>query len=318
MHISLCPLLAAAIVVSTGRSQHLLHDDFSSPSIDPAHWSVTTPLGSSAVFVQNGECVLQDRGYLETVAQFDPVAMGGLEVRGKFRFGGTYDYISILTRCDGIPTAPFGNAQNGIALDISWETAPHFVLSSRSPQILAGPSQWMGGGFQPVPGTSYTFELVDDGQDVRARVEGPNGQWVQLQLPILADTTTAKHVVFHNREPVLFSHQCYLDDVSIGSPNQRWRLANSQLAPPSPRGGAMAFDRHRRANGVVRRLPGRIPVSRDQRRERRDVGMGWRCLAPCGDRECTVSAVLPLDGLRCLAQAHRPVRRARRQRCQPR
>lgn len=72
--------LLAPVALSAGISaQVFVSEDFSAGSLDPAKWQAVTqgvPLGNTAVFVQGGECVLQNRGHLVTVQQFAHAAVG--------------------------------------------------------------------------------------------------------------------------------------------------------------------------------------------------------------------------------------------------
>lgn len=199
-------------------AQGMLYDDFSSGLIDPSRWQVVTagvPGGSAAVFVQSQQCVLQSRGHLVTAQDFDPVTAGGIRVAGTWRWGATYDYFHVLTRSDGVPGGSYGETQNGIQFQASYESPPYFSLSVRGSLIqLSVPT--LIGGFQPVPGVTYSFTMVDTGSAIIATASGPSGESVRLEADVLSDMTSMKRVVFHNREQVLGTPQCFLDDVSIG------------------------------------------------------------------------------------------------------
>ncbi|MFY9342756.1 MAG: lectin-like protein [Planctomycetota bacterium] len=223
-----CAAAAFACVLMTAPSaaQVLLADAFNGPAIDLQKWTVVTgpvALGPTAVFQQGGECVLQNRGRLVSKLQFDPTVLGGIRVSGTFRFGSTYDYLSVGTRSDAMPVPPHANTANGIQAGISWESAPYVGLVAQGAQLQIGLSQLVGGSyFQPQVGTTYSFEMLDTGSEVQMSVTGPT-QFVRLRAPVIADSTTTKFVEFYNREAVLFSHQCFLDNVQIEQwPATQW------------------------------------------------------------------------------------------------
>src|SRR5439155_837930 len=74
------------------------------------------PAGGARVGIQTGSVLqLQNRGYLDTLNQFDP-ANGGLHLAGAWTFDASgSDFLEILTRSDGTPDpTSFGNPLNGI------------------------------------------------------------------------------------------------------------------------------------------------------------------------------------------------------------
>ncbi|MEK7674861.1 MAG: hypothetical protein AAB676_03370 [Verrucomicrobiota bacterium] len=73
---------------------------------DGGQWNVDTniPQGSASVTIQSNQLELVNRGFLNTVSQFDPLTVGGVRITGTWTFDVTdTDYRQILTRGDGIP-----------------------------------------------------------------------------------------------------------------------------------------------------------------------------------------------------------------------
>lgn len=208
-------LLAAAL-----PGQVLLADDFQSGAIDPAKWSVVTsgiPQGGASVSVQGGRCALQNRGHLVSQQPFDVAANGPYRVRCTWQWTDAYDRFQLLVRSDGVPGGSYGETDNGIHLLIGMEYGSQANLYPSNSSIVLGQQSTNGPGVQYVVGVTYTAELADFGSFVRARVEGPGGQWWELERAVVSDTSPHRRLAIHNREATMGTHLCWLDDVVVES-----------------------------------------------------------------------------------------------------
>ncbi|MGK0302064.1 MAG: hypothetical protein ACI89X_002946 [Planctomycetota bacterium] len=208
-----CPFLPAQI---------LLSENFSASTLDPARWQAVTqgvPFGTPAVFVQSGECVLQNRGHLVSVQQFDHQQIGAYSVTCKWRCADQNDRFTLLVRSDGVPTGSYGETQNGVGI-AGWMYggAPQTALVQWG-QIQLGPQTSVGPGLTLTAGSTYTASVTDLGYQIKVRMEGPNPstEWLEIEAGVLGDTTTQKRIAFHNREQTFGSHQCFIDDVIVES-----------------------------------------------------------------------------------------------------
>ncbi|MBL8752017.1 MAG: hypothetical protein JNK15_01845 [Planctomycetes bacterium] len=211
-------VLAVSGVVASVQAQVLLADDFSSGVVDPAKWSIVTsgiPQGGASVTVQNGQCALRNRGHLVSQQVFDAVANGPFRVRCTWRWTDTGDFFQLLLRSDGVPSGGYGETQHGVELRAEMYSGPSLDILTRSGLVSVGPSTAAGPGVQFVVGVTYTAELLDLGWGFRARVDGPNGQWWEIERAITSSTSPHRQIVVHNREALGMSHLCWLDDVVV-------------------------------------------------------------------------------------------------------
>ena len=235
--VATCLLLAGSAV----RSQALLTETFTAPTLAPLRWSVNAQCAPSGlVQPQNGECLLQDRAHLVSVAQFDPAQIGSYKVTCRWRWTDNDDSFMVLLRSDGVPDcANFGVATNGIEISTyMYAGAPWFGLGWRGNQLQLGAVTTSGPGGPVTAGVWYTATIVDTGDKVNARIDGPNGQWYSMEADVLQDTTTEKRISFHNREG---GHQAFLDDVAVQLLPD-WRQLQSPTHPSARYGAGLVFD----------------------------------------------------------------------------
>jgi hypothetical protein len=160
------------------------------------------------------------------------------------------DRFQMLTRSDGVPSGAYGETQNGALFQFLAEgSLPTNASIGGANQGTGGLVQVgpyvVTGGFMPVSNVLYHFTLTDTGQQLIGRIDDPNGQWVEVTAPMVADADQVKFVVFHNREATVGNHDCELDDVVIEQLGPRWQQASPTQSPAAPRGPAMALDAYR-------------------------------------------------------------------------
>jgi hypothetical protein len=191
----------------------LLQDNFNDNLLDAAKW--TTRLtsaggGTPTVTETNGRIEIGSRGYLVTQQDFDPVAVGGLRVAGRWTFGND-DFLQILTRSDGQPAGQFGETLNGIEF-FAFDTGDSFSIARK----VNGVSTTLASGSLSIQaGEVFDFEILDNGTNLIFTLTQVGGDGTVGQL-IASDTTdfALDRVVFHNRESGRVAN---LDDVFISS-----------------------------------------------------------------------------------------------------
>ena len=195
-------------------------DDFSGASLDATKWNVVTtgiPQGGVSYSQSGGAINLTNRAHLNSAAQFDATAAGGLRVTGEWTVvGAGNDFIQILTRSNGTPGGGFGETQTGI---VFLAFTSHV---GEAPNLMAIGGTGVGpvtsaGSLTITPGTTYLFDVAD------------NGTSLTFTLALKADPTQSRTitapatsymgdglVVFHNRELCCGgNHTARIDNVSI-------------------------------------------------------------------------------------------------------
>ena len=214
----LVPAVSALLLAAALPGQVLLADDFQSGAIDPAKWSVVTsgiPQGGASVSVQGGRCALQNRGHLVSQQPFDVAANGPYRVRCTWQWTDAYDYFQLIVRSNGVPSGAHGETEHGIQLGAAMEGGSVAGISSWSSLVVLGPQATNGPGVQFAVGVTYTAELVDLGWGFRGRIEGPGGQWWEFERAVTASSSPHQKLVVHNREIMMGTHLCWLDDVVV-------------------------------------------------------------------------------------------------------
>lgn len=203
------------------RDGPLLQDEFTAATLDPTRWlTVTQGIsgGQAAVTVQNGECLLQNRGYLCSIQQFDAQTEGAYKVELDWRATDAHDSLRVLVRSDGVPTGNYSEAANGIGVGIWLDGVPTAGTFSTGSHIATQAWVTTGPGLTPVANTTYHGIIVDYGYKIVVRIEDPSSSahWVEHTTTILTDTTSTKRLVIYNREwPTQGAHTTHIDNVSV-------------------------------------------------------------------------------------------------------
>jgi hypothetical protein len=214
--------------VTAAPAAILLSDDFNDNSLDGTKWTTNTtlidPYGTPSVAEQNQRLEIHARGYLNTLNNYDPSALGGLklQITGTWTFlsVGSGDLPAVVTRSDGTPSIYFvgsGEVTNGIV----------FRLEIYDPGV-DGISIYGNGGasvtnfslisntLNLVQGDTVNFTVVDDGTNLSFNVtEVGDLSSAASATATCASALATNKVSFYNREGNL--NTAALDDVLIQS-----------------------------------------------------------------------------------------------------
>jgi hypothetical protein len=203
----------------------VISDDFNAASLDSSKWTTVTAGIPGATVVQNaGHVELANRGYLVSIAQPDPQTLGGLRITGHWRFDvvtASGDLFQVLTRCDGVPSGQYYEAQNG--LQFYFWFGPGY--NAMAMDILAHGSQvavsdiTRSGTLSWVAGADYFFDIKDNGATASFSVEevGNPTNFAEAHCSVTTNSTSTNHVVFHNREYYGGNNVAWLEDVLVES-----------------------------------------------------------------------------------------------------
>jgi hypothetical protein len=173
---------------------------------DPAKWTTNTntPQGGASVTVQNGNLQLQNRGYCNTVEQYNPVN-GGIEITGTWEFGGNYasgdnpngDLLEIITRSDGAPSGAYGETANGVQFQAS-QINNRITISGNGSAAVNGGS-WVG-VYLP-SNYVFAFDIIDDGSNLTFTITNTTNAADSGTVTATCSTQMASNfITFHNRE----------------------------------------------------------------------------------------------------------------------
>jgi hypothetical protein len=145
--------------------------------LDTSKWSTNTTsfqytVGTPTVVVTNQRCEITARGHLNTVADYDPAAPGGLQVTGTWTFvndtGNGEDLPWIITRSSGVPVNPWGEVSDGVNFRISVTTAPSpslFDIVGSGGATVTGLNV-VSNTLNLAQGDSVNFTITDDGTNL--------------------------------------------------------------------------------------------------------------------------------------------------------
>lgn len=208
------PTLNTSTPASSGL---LIADSFDDGVLNTDRWTVDTnivPTGA-AVVEEGGHMRLTGRGYFHSAQEFDPVALGGLYITGKWTFQSGDDFMQILTRSDAVPTGDYGETQEGVEFTAN-QTSNTLGISSRNGSFTVAVSGKQSGALTLSAGKTFNFTIVDDGEgflSLRLTEAGNSSNTGVLNATLSNAAGLSNHVVFHNREGARTSN---LDDVTIG------------------------------------------------------------------------------------------------------
>ena len=197
-------------------AQVLLSDNFNDNKLDATKWAVVSPFASSSVLEVNQQIEIRDRGYLTSKAQFDPVALGGIVVRGKVSLAlGVDDGVRIVTRADALPNmSNYGESGNGLWFIIAHNSQVIYIAASGG--VTVGGLKTYGTFGYAKRGVIYDFEVHDLGSRAHWFIRDPStGQVEGASVDVLSDSTTVKRIAFYNREPGFGANLATIDDVSV-------------------------------------------------------------------------------------------------------
>jgi hypothetical protein len=188
----------------------LLQDDFTGGSINPALWSIATPFSGSSVTLNANRVRFARRGFLNTVADFDPTVQP-IQITGRWEFGDITDFMQISTRSQGLPFGTFGENRNGLELRVDVGGAARI-------------HQWSNGSFTelfvtPISvqvGDIFDFTIIDTGTNFEFTMTEVGGEGATASHSLANSFDTGfNRVTVHNREAS--TSVSYLHNITISS-----------------------------------------------------------------------------------------------------
>lgn len=199
----------------TRQSSALLSDDFTDPQLDPDRWRVVRDgvPGRPDVRVAGGRVELVNRGYLVTRQQFDPAAVGGLRIRGRFRLVSPEDTLQILTRSDAEPMSDsYGDTRTGVEFFVNTQAGGVIGIYGRGEARLQEKFAVMN----IEVGDTFDFEITDDGFDLSFTVRKLGGDGASARVEGTCNAELPSNfVVFHNRERTRIDRTAFLESITI-------------------------------------------------------------------------------------------------------
>lgn len=192
----------------------LLEDRFNDNSLDGTKWTVNTaiPQGGASVTETNNRIQLVGRAHLNTAQQFDPEALGGLTVRGRWTYQSADDMMQILTRSDGTPAGDYGETNRGVQFYATQTaTANNVTISGRGGISVTGA---VNADLRILQGETYDFQMIDTGNGLSMLLRQVGGPKAAVATAFSTTDAATDFVTFHNRESGRVSH---LDNVVIAA-----------------------------------------------------------------------------------------------------
>ncbi len=229
----------------------LLSDDFNGDVLDATKWTTNlkwpigdTPVvseGKVSVEQRDGHVILMNRGHLVTKDQFDPDRLGGIVITGQWTYDVTNDALQLLTRSDGVPGDGYGETANGLEFKY-WNTSDRkgqLAIEVKGDKLKIADMKTKGSVYL-YPGITFNFKIVDNGvKGLSFTLSGVSNPYntATVTARLVSDTTTAKHVVFHNREYEGIDNIAHLDNITITS-NAPIVVPNDSPAVQGRKGGS--------------------------------------------------------------------------------
>lgn len=201
-----------------------LIDDFEDNILNTLNWKAIagtvsqnaegTALGG-ALSEAGGVINFGSRGYLHTVAEYDPEAVGGLEINGELTMLSGDDFFSILTRTDAVPLQVYGEATSGIQFVISG-AGDNINISARNGDHVVE-NVVIEGSIDFLVNTPYLFTVIDDGLGALSLTVTDKADpaiTISATAELTADTGSKNLVGFYNREG---GRNSTLEEVTIKS-----------------------------------------------------------------------------------------------------
>jgi len=194
------------------RNNVRVADNFSDGVID-AKWAIDTNARAGTAVTETGGVIdLDQRGYLKTVQQYDPVAERGLRITGTWEFSSLSDFLQITTRTDGVQDGGCCyELANGIQALI-YPAGGTFDLRQRGVGTFANANGTVGFIATGVP---YEFEMIDDGTNISFTITDPDNPANTSTVSGSNSFVNATNlVVLHNREN---QNNSFLDNLVVES-----------------------------------------------------------------------------------------------------
>ncbi len=145
-------------------------------------------------------------GTLNTLEQYNPVN-GGLHITGDWTFSGANDFLQILTRSDGTPTALTGQTQNGVQFQA--ENNNVTIVGNGNAVVSSATSA----SLTITAGATYSFNIVDNGTNLSFTLTQLGGSGASVTITAQSTSTLPVNLVsFHNR---VGGHTSLLSNVTL-------------------------------------------------------------------------------------------------------
>jgi fibronectin-binding autotransporter adhesin len=181
-----------------------LADALTSTTLDPTKWTKNTkaPLNTPQVNPTTSGVQLVDRGYLNTAAQYDPTAVGGLDITGNWKFtGAANDMLQIDTRSTGTPGGQYGEVTGGIEF-FYYQGLSSTPTIQQQGGIFSIANLITSGDLNVAIGDTLSFHAIDDGTGNLSftLTDLANNTTGSATATLSGGVATANYVTFHNRE----------------------------------------------------------------------------------------------------------------------
>ncbi len=188
-------------------------DDFEDNALNSTDWETDISFAGAAISETGGHLLMTGRGYLNTVGEFDPEAVGGLSISGEWTFVQGDDFIQIMTRSDGVPVGQYGETNSGVEF-FAFEGDETVTIRARNADHTVA-NVVQSGAIVLNIGTTYLFTIIDDGAGLLSfalEESGNPANGTVVTAELTGDVSASNKVVFHNREG---AHASQLERVSI-------------------------------------------------------------------------------------------------------
>lgn len=187
-----------------------IFDDFEDGAIDFAIWNTITrtvsqnddaTITGGTITEADGSLEFGSRGYLYTQNQFDPEAVGGLEITGEFTFLTGEDVFTVITRGKPTPAVRYGEAESGVQFQISVHRNVLQIVPRNGDHIIT--DETIEGGIDFAANVVYTFKVIDDGVgglSLTVNEKDAPENMMKASAEITSDTSDTNHIIFYNRE----------------------------------------------------------------------------------------------------------------------
>ena len=210
-----------------GGSPILLADPLLNTTLNTTNWTTNTsaPIYPAQVIPTINGVELVSRGYLNTLAQYNPTQVGGLNIAGNWKFTGSSgdDLIEIDTRSSGTPDGVYGEVTSGIEFWYYEGNAKPTILS-RGSNFTIG-TVTTTGSLNVNLGDTLSFNAIDNGLHNLSFIltDLTTSTSASATATLLSGTATNNYISFHNREDS--------SDISTLSNVVISRLSNGNFLP---------------------------------------------------------------------------------------
>jgi len=230
--------------------------------INTSKWVVMDSDGSgtanpndNSIVAENGNAVLRNREWLRTKDTFEPEADAPVHVTGSFTFtGATSDILSIFTRATTAGTQEqYGRPSNSIEFFLDQATG-NLRIDKTVAGTVTNIALTQNDSITFTKNTEYTFEVFDDGTNVRMHVfEASNpSNGAVISGSDAFDPAGDEFVVIANREDTGSDHTVNLHEIAIDRDGMTFEgTAHTGKLDAGSLTGTLTFTTPTAANGTI-------------------------------------------------------------------